>query len=254
MPVHAVVPGDADRAGGGICGGARSPGDPRQVETFGICWIPAAGDEMNGSPPTGSTGAMSSSPGSRPIGDRWQRRCSGRRSCRTWCAAMSDERPHGEQITALGVIDERSACWRAATPRLLGRGQSSGLSQLVGTEEVAHLEGHRARMGPARRWRDPAPRSRGTSRCAMRSTEHAASAELVAAIAGMVDVRSPPADTRSGRSVLTGFGPDRAEYVIRPDTIKTSMSASSPSSTPAGGVPCGTGVPPDELRRRGVEC
>src|SRR5262249_22699915 len=53
--------------------------------------------------------------------------------------AICDERQHGEQRPAPLVIDQHSARGAPHAPRPLRRGRGAGLSQLVGTQEVADL-------------------------------------------------------------------------------------------------------------------
>ena len=115
--------------------------------------------------------------------------------------AISDERQHGEQRPGLIVIDEHSACGTPQTPRLFSRGRGAGLSQLVGTQEVADL-GSADTDVPSRRRRDAAPDRREHRGAPVRSTEHARLGG-----AGGRDRRHSwrvdhhPADTRSSRGL-----------------------------------------------------
>ena len=171
--------------------------------------------------------------------------------------AISDERQHGEQRPALVVIDEHSACGAPQTPRLFGRGRGAGLSQLVGTQEVADL-------GSA----DPNLPGGGGGILAQIAgnievllcgrQNMPASAELVAAIAGTRGAWITTQQTRApAAGLLTGLGSRSRgrEYVIHPDTIKSldvgEFAVIEPRRRRAVVVRV---FHPDELRRRGVEC
>ena len=171
--------------------------------------------------------------------------------------AICDERQHGEQRPALIVIDEHSACGTPQTPRLFSRGRGAGLSQLVGTQEVADLGPADTDMPDGRG--GMLPQIAGNIEVLLCGRQNMpASAELVAAIAGTRGAWITTQQTRApGGPLLTGLGSRSRgrEYVIHPDTIKSLDVAEFAVIEPRRGRAVVVSVfHPDELRRRGVEC
>jgi hypothetical protein len=171
--------------------------------------------------------------------------------------AICDERQHGEQRPALIVIDEHSACGAPQTPRPFGRGRGAGLSQLVGTQEVADLGSAETEM-PGRSG-GMLPQIAGNIEVLLCGRQNMpASAELVSAIAGTRGAWITTQQTSGpAAGMLTGLGSRSRgrEYVIHPDTIKSLDVADFAVIEPRRGRAVVVRVfHPDELRRRGVEC
>jgi hypothetical protein len=171
--------------------------------------------------------------------------------------AICDERQHGEQRPALIVIDEHSACGTPQTPRLFGRGRGAGMSQVVGTQEVADLGSAEADV-PGRDGGMP-PQIAGNIEVLLCGRQNMpASAELVAAIAGTRGAWITTQQTLApAAGLLTGLGSRSRgrEYRIHPDTIKSLDVAEFAVIEPRRQRAVVVRVfHPDELRRRGVEC
>ncbi len=171
--------------------------------------------------------------------------------------AICDERQHGEQRPALIVIDEHSACGTPQTPRLFGRGRGAGLSQLVGTQEVADLGSAETDL-PARGG-GMLPQIAGNIEVLLCGRQNMpASAELVSAIAGTRGAWITTQQTLApAAGLLTGLGSRSRgrEYVIHPDTIKSLDVAEFAVIEPRRRRAVVVRVfHPAELRKRGVEC
>jgi hypothetical protein len=171
--------------------------------------------------------------------------------------AICDERQHGEQRPALIVIDEHSACGTPQTPRLFGRGRGAGMSQLVGTQEVADLGS--AETDVPGRGGGMLPQIAGNIEVLLCGRQNMpASAELVSAIAGTRGAWITTQQTlASAAGLLTGLGSRSRgrEYVIHPDMIKSLDVAEFAVIEPRRGRAVVVHMfHPDELRQRGVEC
>jgi hypothetical protein len=171
--------------------------------------------------------------------------------------AISDERQHGEQRPGLIVIDEHSACGTPQTPRLFSRGRGAGLSQLVGTQEVADLGSADTDMPSG--GGGMLPQIAGNIEVLLCGRQNMpASAELVVAIAGTRGAWITTQQTRApAAGLLTGLGSRSRgrEYVIHPDTIKSLDVAEFAVIEPRRRRAVVVRVfHPDELRKRGVGC
>jgi hypothetical protein len=171
--------------------------------------------------------------------------------------AICDERQHGDQRPALIAIDEHSACGTPRTPRLFSRGRGAGMSQLVGTQEVADLGSAEPDVSGA--GGGMLPQIAGNIEVLLCGRQNMpASAELVAAIAGTRGAWITTQQTLApAAGLLTGLGSRSRgrEYRIHPDTIKSLDVAEFAVIEPRRGrAVVVRAFHPDELRRRGVEC
>ena len=143
--------------------------------------------------------------------------------------AICDERQHGEQRPALIVIDEHSACGTPQTPRLFSRGRGAGMSQLVGTQEVADLGSAETDVSGASG--GMLPQIAGNIEVLLCGRQNMpASAELVAAIAGTRGAWITTQQTLApAAGLLTGLARDREDASTA--SIRTRSRASMwPSS------------------------
>ena len=143
--------------------------------------------------------------------------------------AVCDERQHGEQRPALIVIDEHSACGTPQTPRLFSRGRGAGMSQLVGTQEVADLGSAETDVSGASG--GMLPQIAGNIEVLLCGRQNMpASAELVAAIAGTRGAWITTQQTLApAAGLLTGLARDREDASTA--SIRTRSRASMwPSS------------------------
>ena len=169
----------------------------------------------------------------------------------------TDARPLLAYLETLTPQQERDLSGAPQTPRLFGRGRGAGLSQLVGTQEVADLGS--ADTDVPGGGGGILPKIAGNIEVLLCGRQNIpASAELVAEIAGTRGAWITTQQTRApAAGLLTGLGSRSRgrEYVIHPDTIKSldvgEFAVIEPRRRRAVVVRV---FHPDELHRRGVEC